>query len=305
MTTVADVIAGLDAELGGPVTLVVARLDADGQADARKVALANNAADAFRQQVQATRDDLAARAAVPYGADTELGDNEALVIDDPDTVAELGGMATLSQLASTLPTTPANELDLRIQFYAVVIGGTDRVVLVQRSNPSMAPKAGMIFGVAGEQLRSVEPPSFQFKPGFDLILVKDAVVVLNQRPFEQLYRDTGIVDANIRTWVTGITDFLDLDAGGLDELVRVARDDSRTWRKLKEIRRRGHLAGVTVADIAASAERLGVPVDDVVRDGQLHFDPTKRTHFLQLLNEDLYRGDLTATPFEALRKTTA
>lgn len=89
------------------------------------------------------------------------------------------------------------------------------------------------------------------------------------------------------------------------ELLRDARDDSRTWRRLREIRRRGHLANIELAEVRKYARKVGLDPKTAIKDGTLVFDPAERFSFLHLLNEDLYRGDLTNTTFEAQRKAAA
>lgn len=86
-------------------------------------------------------------------------------------------------------------------------------------------------------------------------------------------------------------------------LLEVARADSRTWRRLREIRRRGHLAGISLADVRKYAKKVGLESAAIVQDGKLVFNPADRFSFLHLLNEDLYRGPLTDETFEAQRKS--
>lgn len=116
------------------------------------------------------------------------------------------------------------------------------------------------------------------------------------------FREIGLIDKHVRGWVTGITDRLPMTPASEAELLRVAREDSQTWRRLREIRRRGHLARVELADVLKYANKVGLDPKSIVRQGKLVFDPGIRFGFLHLLNEDLYRGDLANVTFEAQRK---
>ena len=99
----------------------------------------------------------------------------------------------------------------------------------------------------------------------------------------------------------GITDHLPKASASVAALEEVALRDSRVWRKLREIRRRGHRASVDLKEVTRYAKRMGLDPKTIVQDGQLVFDPTNRFSFLHLLNEDLYKGPLTEA-FEAQRK---
>lgn len=91
--------------------------------------------------------------------------------------------------------------------------------------------------MAQDQLRRLEEPVFSFSPGFDLIVTDEWVIVLNQTAFERLYRDLGLIDRHVSEWLKGITDYLPMAESSVAALREVALRDSRTWRKLREIRR--------------------------------------------------------------------
>lgn len=302
MPSLQNIVKELTDKVSESASLVVARKGAAGKLDARKVNLANDAAGRFRDLCRDGIDDLSQRTVVVYTAEAELTSSEAFVIDDKETLDELGDLQALAMQASTLPTTAPQNLDLSIQLYAVVIGDSTRVVFVRKTDPTMTFKAGRILAIGQDQLRLLEEPVFGFSPGFDLVITKDWAVVLNQSGFERLFRDIGLIERHVSQWVRGITDHLPMAAASVAALEDVALRDSRVWRKLREIRRRGHLAAVDLTDVTRYAKRMGLDPKTVVDDGQLVFDPTDRFSFLHLLNEDLYKGPLTNEAFEAQRK---
>lgn len=305
MTRLDDVRADVAARLDEAVSVIVGQKGSDGEVDAAKLALANDAAQAFRDLARESLEDLGRRHPVPYTVDAELDRGELFVIDDADDLAELGDLTELADLAATLPITAPRDLDLGIQFYGVVLGDDTRVTLVRRTDPRIAFRRGRWLAIAGAQLTKLEEPAFSFSPGFDFVLGPGWAVVLNQASFERLFRDIGLIDKHVQGWVEGITDHLPMDPASEAELLRVAHEDSRTWRRLREIRRRGHLANVELAEVSKYARKVGLDPKTIIRDGKLVFDPVERFSFLHLLNEDLYRGDLTNTTFEAQRKAAA
>ncbi|MDX6287692.1 MAG: hypothetical protein QOG53_3177 [Frankiales bacterium] len=305
MPSIAQITAHLTAKVAQPISVVVARKSTAGGLEARKLSIASDAAAAFRDLCQNTVDSLANRSAVGYTADAELTSSEVFVLDDPQSLAELADLQAFAGRASTLPTIAPRDLDLSIQLYAVVAGRRPRAVFVRRVDPQIKYKAGGFLAIAGQQLRMLEEPAFSFSPGFDLILTADWALVLNQNAFERLFRDIGLIDAHVAEWITGITDHLPMSQASQAELRQVALRDSRIWRKLREIRRRGHLANVDLADVRKYARKVGMDPQTVVQNNELVFDPDDRFSFLHLLNEDLYKGPLTDETFEAQRKSPA
>lgn len=304
MPTLDAITDQLTRQIEQAISVIVVRRDADSAMQPNKIALGNDAAEAFRGLCRATVDGLRACNPTAYTADAELDLDEVFVLDDHDSLAELNELQSLLAAAATLPTVAPRDLDLTIQFYAVVVGDDSRVLLLRRANPHIRYRGGRFLAVAGEQLRTLDEPAFSFAPGFDIIVADDWVVVLNQPAFERLFREIGVIDRHIATWVAGITDYLPMDETSIEMLQKVAKTDSRTWRRLREIYRRGHLATVRLDEVRQYATRVELEPEHVVRNGRLVFDPADRFSFLHLLNEDLYSGPLTDETFEAQRKAS-
>lgn len=294
----------IGAQLDSALSLVVGRtLEAGGEAF--RVRLADDAVQGFRAQVSAARDRIASSTAVPYTALVELEAGEHLFLDDADSVAELSDLRDVVRGAGDLAPIKPTELDARIGFYAIGIGrGDQRIVFVKRTDPRIVGKPGRFLAVAKERLERVDDSVFTFSEDFDLVIGSDWAVVFHQSAFERLARETGIVERNVTSWLTGITDALPMNTASLDTLRETAMRDSRTWRRLRDIKRRGHLADITIEQVAAYAGQVGLATDSVVRDGELYFDPEERFGFLHLLSEDLYRGALTGERFESQRKAS-
>lgn len=305
MPAVPEIARQLTAKVDQSVSVVLGRKDADDDGlEARKLNLAADAASGFRDLCRGAVESLQDRQVVAYTADAELTSSEVFVLDDADSLHELADLRALARQASTLPNTAPNDLDLSIQFYAVVVGDDSRAVFVRRVDPQIKYKTGGFLAVAENQLRRLEAPVFSFSPGFDLVLEDEWVVVLHQLAFERLYREIGLIERHVAEWVRGITDHLPMADASVTALRDVALRDSRTWRRLREIRRRGHLAHVDLGEVRRYAQKMGLDPKAIVQNDQLVFDPSERFSFLHLLNEDLYKGPLTDETFEAQRKSS-
>ena len=197
------------------------------------------------------------------------------MIDDEETLAELATVGDLRRSVEAMPTIRPADLDLTIQLYGVVVGSTDdRVLFVRRTNPALPHAAGRFLATGRERLTRLADPAFSFSPTFDFVMGDGWVIVVEQRSFETLFRRIGRVEENITRWIAGITDHLPMDVTDIDALRKVATQDSRTWRRLREIEERGHLAHVTLEQVRDYAGIVGLDPDDVVSDGRLTFDPS-------------------------------
>ena len=303
MTSPNEIIAMIDARLPEALTLTVGRM-VDGTIEAHHLALDDKAADGLREQCHIARDRISDGVAASYTATAELDTAEFFVIDDAQTLAELGAFRSLADNLGAIPQVSPSELDLTIKLYAVALGNdSDRILFVRRTNPRLPHKSGGFLAIAQERLTLIKEPVFTFLPSFDFVFGPNWAVVLDQRSFEVLFRQIGLVEQHVSTWIKGITDHLPMSTSSIESLRGVALRDSRTWRRLRDIESRGHLAYVTLDQVAVYAGEIGLDPEKVVVNGQLVFDPSERFGFLHLLNEDLYKGPLTGEAFESQRKS--
>lgn len=275
----------IDNQLLGPLTLTVGRPIED-VFEAFHLVLDTDAADSLREHCRITRSLVAERTPAPYSGMAEIESGEYFIIDDSQTLAELGAFRTLARNLGAVPQITPAELDETIKLYAVTIGDDpSRILFVRSNDPRLPHKSGWFFAIGQERLRRFDEPVFSFSPDFDFVLGPNWAVVLKQHSFEKLFREIGLVEQRISTWIQGITDYLPMSDSSIDSLQEVALRDSRTWRRLRDIQRRGHLANVTLQEVGEYASEVGLKAEDVVVDGELIFDPSERFGFLHLLNE--------------------
>lgn len=303
MVAAAQILAEVDSKLPESVSLLVGRMN-DDTIDARRLLLQKDAASAFRDQCADTRKRIAGSRSVPYGTNAELDAGEVFIIDDAATLLEIGSFRALSEDLAAIPTVAATDLDSAIKLYTVVLGDTNPIVFVRRTDPRITYGTGRFLAIGRERLARLNEPAFAFASDFDFLVGDSWAVVLNQKSFEMLFRDIGLVQRHIDHWIKGITTHLPMGTASVASLREVALRDSRTWRKLREIERRGHLQHVKLEEVKAYAKKVGLDPKKVVQNGELVFDPSDRFGFLHLLNEDLYHGPLTDEVFESQRKAS-
>jgi hypothetical protein len=302
--TIAQVLTDLDASIDGPLSLVVGRTLEQG-GDLLRVRLADDAAGNFRDYGRDARRRIANGKTIEYTALAELQAGEHYLLEDQASLDELAELRSAVLHVGDLPPVSPRQLDASIGFYAVGVGaGSSRAAFIRRTDPRLATKPGRLLAIGRERLESVDEQIFTFSNEFDLVIGATWAVIFNQAPFERLVRETGVVERHVSNWITGITDSLAMDDLSVSRLRETALRDSRTWRRLRDIKRRGHLKNIDLAQVAAYARAVDLDPDTIVRDGALHFDPKSRFGFLHLLSEDLYKGALTGERFESQRKAT-
>jgi len=278
----------------------------DGAFDAMKIRLSAGSATDLAQLAREWLVSIEIRTVVPYESTAELADSQVFLIEDEETINELAGLYELGAEAADLPVLGAPDIGPKLSLYGVVAGHADRIVFLKSSDPRIGYSAGRpLLAILGERLTRLHEPAFAFYTSFDLILAPAWVLIANQTAFERLFRDAGLVEQHIDQWVEGIDEQLPWADGSIEALRAVARSDSRVWRRLREIHRRGHLASVSIDQVRNYAVSMNLPIDTLIVNDQLVFVRDERFSILHLLNEDLFLGPLTDERFEAQRKTGA
>lgn len=303
MATVEEILEEIEKKVDEAITLTVGKMSEE-ELEASRLLLSEDAAGAFREQCLLAHERIERSTPTSYTTNAELSSGEIFIIDDESTLDELGAFRSLGDDIGNIPEISPADLDVNVKLYAVAAGDDERLVFVRKTDPRMSHKAGGFLAIGEQRMKKVEGPVFAFSPDFDFIIGPAWVVVFNQKSFEMLFRDIGLVEKHISTWITGITQHFTMAGDSADQLRAVALRDSRTWRKLREIEKRGHLADVTLSDLKKYAREVGLDPKKIVVDGELVFDPSERFGFLHLLNEDLYEGPLTEVVFEAQRKSS-
>ncbi len=279
---------------------------------AGKITTADEVTSAMRTACRATIRRIQELEPKQYGPDTHLAREEYMLV--PTSLLDDGDSAPrdLLRRASGLDLIRAEELPSRpLYFYAVVVGNnpSDRTAFVRKANPHKSIKRGGIAAkltTRGNTLTKVEDPVFILDSDFDLVILKDTALVVNQNAFELIFRDAGALMDRYPEWVTEIADHLPFDGDGAKLLIAAAVRDSRVSRRLRALHERGYLRDgkVKIEQIRRLARKEGLDPNQLIRDGKLVFDPSDRFVLLKLLNEDLFTGGLSGERFEVDRKST-
>lgn len=270
-----------------------------------KLRLDEDVASAFKELCRSAADTISSAPVRAYTADAELEGGEVFVLRSDSDLAELALFREIAADAATKNPIRPSELDTNIGYYIIAVGDEERVAFVRKADPRLRHKAGKILASGRDKLISVTGPLFSFATNFDFVVAPGWAVILQQHRFEQLFRETGLVARHVSQWVKSVTDHLPMPASSVSALEAAATTDSRLWRRLRAIHSRGHLKQVGIEKIRRYAGRVNLDVEKIIHDDELIFDPSERFTIMHLLNEDLFRGELTQELFEAQRKSPA
>src|SRR5262245_54424127 len=100
MPTLDEIASDLSRRIEEAVSVIVARRSPGGGVDAEKLALAESAAEGFRDLSRETLATLQSRTLVEYTADAELETNEVFILDDKASLDELSDLRSLTGSAA-------------------------------------------------------------------------------------------------------------------------------------------------------------------------------------------------------------
>ena len=281
----------------------------------RQLTVGDDVAEALRDVVRATLDNLEERTPENWAPDADLSPETYLTIDsgelgDAPALASEHVSASLFELlvsAESLENLDPNELPAAdMGFYVVTIGDDPghRAAFLRRTNPRRGLRSGKIWTSYHDVLTRIDEPVFAFDDLVDLVFYENQVSVLSQTAFVALFRSQETLAAQVPLWTKDLSTHVSISAEGADRLVALALRNSRAKARLEAIVRRGHLADVSAEVIKTKLEEVGLDVDTLLDEkGQMVFaNDNEAMMALQFLNEDLFVGTLTRTGFRADKK---
>jgi hypothetical protein len=276
-------------DVAGDITLVVARRSG-ARLHGYKVEFASGAGEAIRDVCRETLERVRQRTARQYEASLRIDEErEYLAVPDKQLVQHESFRPNLQRRTSRSegdrnPAVAGVETDPQVRELLRRASGLDRLPAEHLSRFSFQFYAAVVGN----------------DPGFDLVVAKDGIAVLDQDVFERLFRDVEVLAERYPVYAKAF-ETLHLDGSQLDTLVERCRRDSRLGTRLRQIYESGHLAAgnVTTKQVIREIDRLGLPRDRLLTDGKLDFSGADASTILKLLNEDLFIGGLSKVTYEA------
>jgi hypothetical protein len=179
----------------------------------------------------------------------------------------------------------------------------DRTIFLRRANPQRSLGTGRRLFSLRDVLVSLHGPVLGFDEDVDLIVHGDTITVLSQPAFASVFRHSEALVAQVPQWIAEIGLHVPIGKAAAERLGERAHRDSRIRGRLEAIARRGHLAAVTGKQLRLSMIDHGLdPTKLLDSRGRIVFADGDIATVVQFLNEDLFVGGLSSTPFRADRK---
>lgn len=280
----------------------------------RRIELAQEVDAEIRKSARLALEDLAQREPEDWTPDADLAPETVLVVPvndeyigkSPTLGREHKGsfLDTLAQAHLLDRLVPAKIPAGEAAFYAIVLGEPDDpTVLIRRSNPQRGLKGGKLLGVLGDKLTRVTDPVFAFDDKVDLVLSGNQLYVLSQTVFAAFFRDQQHLAAKIPAWADTLKKHVDMSDQAKGALVDRAAKDTRLKTRLEAIVTRNHLEDVSTETLRSAMTQCDLDSETLINeDGVLNFDSEDVPTILKFLNEDLFSGSLTNSPFTANKK---
>jgi hypothetical protein len=268
------------------------------------VAVADEVEEELRTACRETLEWLQDCAVVGYGPDAHVESAEYMAVPMQVVADEAYAVLDLLRRASALDRLSATHIPRQLWFYAAVVGDEPerRAAFVRKADPHRSAKAGRFFTTLGEVLSKIDEPVFVLEHRFELVVVEGGLAVINPVAFETLFRGAPELEKRIPRWAEAISDYLPIADDGAERLVAVATRNSRLARRLRSISERGHLKNVTIDRVREEIKAQGLDETRLIENGALVVDEEDPGTLLRLLNEDLFIGGLSDTPYAADRK---
>lgn len=189
-----------------------------------------------------------------------------------------------------------------VRFNILVLSASpQRVVLFRRYGPnkelSRSNKLTTLF--MGERLESIEEPTFQFDPNFDLLLYRDHLYIRNRANFEYILRYYDQLQAAAQESLDAIAESVPI--ANFDEFSESCLGHLQKLKKLRNIVQKPYLADITVEDIRQTINHFELDVE-INDDDELVFDPANRWGILQLLDDAYLGSEMTGLLYETNSK---
>lgn len=311
-------------DVSGSVTLVIARRSGATSFKGHRLAMHIDVAEELRTICAETLAALNERTAIEYTDDAHFDPaSQYLVVSSDALVAHRTkprrgrrpkGAAAAPQIevdagarkvlenASSLPELDATQLRHQaFAFYAAAVGDDPdgRIAFVDKWNPYKAGLSGQLTTFFGDRLRRVEGPLLVFKRSFDMVVTDSAIAVLNPKAFESVFRDIDAMTARFPVWSDAAVASLPLDGATAVRLQELCKKGGRVATQLRGLYERGVLqTEFPAAALRAEMERQDIDADRLLVNDELVLENDDIPVILKLIDEKLYRGWVSDTPWD-------
>lgn len=280
------------------------------QVDGRRLDTSPSVAGAFKATAATWLAKLGDMTEQPYSPEAAK-DNDQYFLIDRSSLDDAGGIVSTILATPELDAVASGQFPMRtLLLYAFVFeqdtsdpSPATRVAFLRKHNAYQSGQAGKMLTRATNVLTKIAEPVFAFDEGMDLIVTKDHLLVFSEGAFDYLFKNDAFIQSRVPTWVDRVAASIPLSDSSVEDITARAQSDTRVRRRLEAITSRGHLAVVSIDQVANYAHSQGIDVGKLVVDKKIETTGVGVEVVLKLLNEDLVIGALSQEQFEIERKS--
>ena len=307
-----DILSGLDLAAADIQLIVAAGPYQDGSAICQRAEITDDVADTFRG---VAHDVIQGIVQPVESGDVQIRDYDAAVaplgweIERLDATAYEQVASQLKRLndVSALPIFNADDdFVSHLKFYSVTVraDGNPPVHFIRQFSPKSELDRSRWFGLffnAGTYNRVTEK-TFLFDENIDCVAVGSEILILKKNAFQQVFRFYDLIRVK-GTESLAAVESLNMIAN-FAEFSASCEGHMQKLAKLNSIVRKGYLSSITLEQVKAVIEKLGLDVQITKVNGQeqLQFDSSDRWVLLKLLDDDYYQSTMTGRNYEANSK---
>ncbi|MBC2681478.1 DUF4868 domain-containing protein [Corynebacterium sp. 4HC-13] len=293
-------------DLTKPVRLILGYRSNNDKVSLNRVALAQDAQDMFTEIAREVLEDRKQRKpeewepARPVSKETYLVTTCEAVGEVPQvsrsTVQPL--LAALIDTQSIIETKGETLLKTDPYFYAFQFGiGSESVTFLRKLNPLRGLRKKRL-GFLDDELSLARHAVFAFDSYVDLIITQEHLFVFNQTAFAAIFRGQEELKKMAKSWVDEIKDSTPMTQESYNALLAKGVRDSRVSKRIESIVRRGHLASLDASDLREGMNKCDLdPSVYMNQSDELVLTEDTLFDILKFLNEDMFSGVLTDSPF--------
>gem|GEM_PF-4883295 len=186
--------------------------------------------------------------------------------------------------------------------YAVLVGNANPMIFIRRRTPIVNATQTIRARLVSGALVKIEEPLLAFDGKFDAIVVGDSVYILDQNGFEKLFSAESTTKA-VNRWVNKVACAIPIEEGGDATLAHAVADNMPLRRRLHAAANQPYLAHVTLDTLREAIKAQKANPDEYLGANGLRLTRTNVRFLLQVLNDDLFQGQLSEHYYAAGTKT--
>jgi hypothetical protein len=288
-------------DMRAAATLVVA-WQSGRNAQARTVRAGGQVIEVLRGYAVESLERFAAGTWQPYNPDDEQEDG-AYLFAERDELLDTAMLEQIERGAALPLATSAEAQSQRLVLYALLIGDDpeSRTAFIRKTNPVMLATKGLV-AIFNDTLDRVEQPILAFDSSFDVVLTDDEVLIISQRNFEALFKESDAVLAKTEKWAEELGRHVPISADAQSWLAGRLRQNSVVRRKVESVLRSRYLDKLTIEELRRRMPEHGLDPAELIVGDRLVVNKDTEKSVLLLLNEDLWTGDFSGSRYAAARK---